>query len=269
MSQTLALLQPWIDYVPKQQRRLGLFIFLAFVVHLASFFFIGIDTTRAELRHQPRTHVTVESMTTTSSGGQVDDLWDTLADPRVFLMPRNPVAGLSSDEPAIDFMSIASTIGHQELPSPAVPENFQFAHRVSQPLEQRASEAMIPPRQPFSYEESPPPIATKTTWRWDDDLALRVPAGVPDLPSPISDIDLSPTRLRVAISPSGAVEHVFVEQSCGGGRLDLDQQAVLATRKIRFRATRQTDIFWGQITIFWHYSAKPQEEVVPTPPSGP
>lgn len=71
VAQTLALLQPWIDYVPQQQRRLGLFIFLALLVHLAAFFFIRIDTTRAELRRQPRTHVTVENASATSLAGGV------------------------------------------------------------------------------------------------------------------------------------------------------------------------------------------------------
>jgi len=266
VAQTLALLQPWIDYVPKQQRRLGIFIFLAFLAHVAAFFFIRIDTTRAELRHQTRTHVTVESPQTTSLEGQpADDFWDHLADPRIFLLPQQPLASLSSDEPALDFIAI----GSPELPSPAPPEDYQFIRQVVTPLEQQAEEAMRPPRQPFFYEETPPALAAKTTSQWDDVLARRQPSGLPDLLSPISDTDLNPTELRVAIGADGAVEHVLVEQSCGSGRLDLDQQAVLAARKIRFRATDQHGLTWGRLTVFWRYSAKPREEVVPTPPSGP
>ena len=65
---------------------------------------------------------------------------------------------------------------------------------------------------------------------------------MPDLPSPISDIDLTPTVLSVAVNPSGTVEHVMVEQSCGGDlgapiAKDLNQQAVLAARKTRFQPT--------------------------------
>jgi hypothetical protein len=130
---------------------------------------------------------------------------------------------------------------------------------------------MRPPRQPFFYDETPPAIAAQTTWRWDGALAERQPAGPPDLPSPISDTDLSPTVLRVAVGPGGAVEHVLVEQSCGGLDAsiakDLDQQAVLAARKIRFKPTDQPGLLWGRITVFWRYLAKPSEEVVPTPPS--
>lgn len=202
-------------------------------------------------------------------GCRGDDFWDSLADPRLFLLPQPPAAGTSPDEPALDFMTVASAVGSTPLPDAALPEGFQFAHPVNLPLEQRAGEAMVPPRQPFSYEENPPAIAAKTTWQWDEGLAERQPAGVPDLPSPVSDTDLSPTELRVAVGPGGAVEHVIVEQSCGSGRIDLDQQAVLAARKIRFRSTDQAGLLWGQITIFWHYSAPPREEVVPTPPSGP
>jgi hypothetical protein len=271
VAQTLALLQPWIDYVPQQQRRLGLFIFLALLVHLIAFFFIRIDTSRAELRHLTRTHITVEYPQAVSVSGQPgDEFWDRLTDPRLFLLPSRPLASLAAEEPPLD---LNSNIGSGELPPPAPPENYRATRPIVTPLEQRVGEAMRPPRQPFSYDETPPAIAAQTTWRWDAALDARRPEGLPDLPSPISDTDLSPTKLRVAVGPGGAVEHVFVEQSCGdqGASIakDLDQQAVLAARKIRFMPTDQPGLLWGRITVFWHYSAKPREEVVPTPPSGP
>jgi len=274
VAQTLALLQPWIDYVPRQQRRLGLFIFLALLVHVAVFFFIRIDTTRAELQHQVRTHVTVENPQTTSAESlSGDDFWDRLTDPRLFLLPLQPGAGLSSDEPAFDFTAINSNIGSTDLPPPALPEDYRFARPAVTPLEQQAEEAMRPPRQPFFYDETPPAIATVTTWKLDEALAARQPSRLPDLPSPISDTDLDPTGLFVAVGPGGGVEHVLVEQSCGnmGASIakDLDQQAVLAARKIRFRPTDQPGLVWGRLTVFWHYSATPREEIVPTPPSGP
>jgi hypothetical protein len=271
VAQTLALLQPWIDYVPRQQRRLGLFIFLALLIQLAFFFFIRIDTTRAELRHQTRTHVTVEYPQAVAVSGQPgDQFWDRLTDPRLFLLPLNPLASLASDEPPLE---INSNLGSRELPPPALPEDYRAARPVVTPLEQQVGETMRPPRQPFFYDETPPAIPAKTAWRWDDALAERQPSGLHDLPSPISDTDLSPTVLSVAVGPGGAVEHVLVEQSCGdlGASIakDLDQQTVLAARKIRFKSTDQPGLLWGRITVFWHYSAKPREEVVPTPPSAP
>ena len=270
VAQTLALLQPWINYVPPPQRRLGLFIFLALLLHLATFFFIRIDTSRAELRHQARTHVTVEYPQAVSvSGRPGDDFWDRLTDPRLFLLPLDPLAGLVSEAPSLN---LNSNLGSAELPPPAPPVNYRAAPLVITPLEQRVGAAMRPPRQPFFYDETPPPVATKTTWQWDDTLGARKPAGLPDLPSPISDTDLSPIQLRVAVGPGGAVEHVLVEQSCGdlGAPIaaDLDQQAVLAARKIRFQPTDQPGLVWGRLTVFWRYSAKPREEVLPTPPSG-
>ncbi len=45
VAQTLALLQPWIDFVPPRQRRLGLFIVAALLLHLAVFFLVQIDAT--------------------------------------------------------------------------------------------------------------------------------------------------------------------------------------------------------------------------------
>ncbi len=270
VAQTLALLQPWIEYVPQQQRRLGLFIFLAFAVHLAAFYFIRIDTTRAELRHQTRIHVTVDAQPSVAENIQPgdDDFWDRLTDPRLFLLPLNPLASLAADEPALD---LNSSLAAPVLPPPAPPEDYRASSPIVTPLEERVEEAMRPPRQPFSYDETPPAIAAKTTWQWDDVLAARQPAGLPELPSPTSDTDLSPTVLRVAVDPAGTVVHALVEQSSGdlGAPIakDLDQQAVLAARKIQFRPTDRPGLLWGRVTVFWRYSAKPREEVVPTPPT--
>jgi len=267
VAHTLAILQPWINYVPQRQRRLGLFIAFALLVHLTAFFFVRIDTTRAELRHQTRTHVTVEYPQAVSLNGEPgDQFWDRLTDPRLFLLPLNPLASLASDQPALDFNS---NLGSTDLPQAAPPEDYRAARPIVTPLEQRVEETMRPPRQPFFYSETPAAIAAKTTWQWDGALAQRQPTGLPELPSPISDTDLSPTIMRVAVAPDGAVEHVLVEESCGGlGAAiskDLDQQAVLAALKIRFAPSEQPGLLWGRITVFWHYSAKPREEVVPTP----
>jgi hypothetical protein len=272
VTQTLALLQPWIDYVPRQQRRLGLFIFLALLANVAFFFFIRIYTTRAALQHQVRPHVTVENPQTTSTEiTSGDDFWDRLTDPRLFLLPLQPNAGPAG--PEIDFTAVNPSTGPAELPAPAVPEDYRFAPTTVTPLPQQAEEAMRPPRQPFYYDETPPVLANVTTWKLDEALAARAPSHLPDLPSPISDTDLNPTELFVAVGPDGSVEHVLVEQSCGnmGASIakGLDQQAVLAARKIRFKPVDQAGLVWGRLTVFWHYSAKPREEVVPTPPSGP
>jgi len=269
VTQTLALLQPWIDYVPQQQRRLGLFIVFALMFHLATFFFIRIDTTRAELRHQTRTHVTVEyPQAVAVSGEPGDDIWNRLTDPRLFLLPLNPLASLATGKPPPD---LNTNLGSTELPSPALPEDYRTASPIITPLEQRVEEAMRPPRQPFSYDETPAAIAARTTWQWDNALAARQPAGLPDLPSPISDTDLSPTILRVAVNSDGAVGHVMVEQSCGtlGASVakSLDQMAAVAARKIRFNSTDRPGLLWGFVTVFWNYSAKPREVVVPTPPA--
>ncbi len=271
VAQTLVLLQPWINFVPQQQRRLGLFIFVAFLVHVAAFYFIRIDTARAELRHQERTHVTVEYPQAIAVNGQAaEDIWDRLTDPRLFLLPLPSQAGVIADELPT---ALNSSLASKDLPPAVVPEDYRAARPAITPLEQRVGEAMRPPRQPFAYDETPPVVATKTTWQWDDALGQRQPTALPDLPSPISDTDLSPTHLRVAIGPGGAVEHVMVEQSSGGFGAsiakDLDQQAALAAGKIRFKPTDQPGLVWGRLTVFWRYSAKPREEVLPTPPSAP
>jgi hypothetical protein len=270
VTQTLALLQPWIEFVPQRQRRLGLFIFIALLVHLATFFFIRIDTTRAELQHQARTHVSVEyPQALAVDGAPGDNFWDRLTDPQLFLMPQKAAPGLAVDESQID---LNSNLSSHQLPPAAPTEAYRAARPVAMPLEQQVVATLRPARQPFHYEESSPAIAAATTWRWDAGLAARQPMGVPALPSPISDTDLTPTVLNVSIDQRGTVENALVEQSSGGDlgapiAKDLDQQAVLAAKKIRFAATDKPGLQWGRITVFWNYSAKPQEEVVPTPPS--
>jgi hypothetical protein len=261
VTQTLALLQPWIDYVPQRQRRLGLFIALALMIHLATFFFIRIDTTRAELQHQNRTHVSVEYPQAVALNGKpADDLWDRLTDPRLFLFPVNPMANISSDQPLLDQ---GTDLGSNILPPPAPPEEYRPVRPTAAPLESRVVETMIPQRQPFAYDESPRAVAAQTTWQWDDALAQRGPSAMSGLPSPISDTDLSPTILRVAVNPAGTVEHVLLEQSSGSGF----GASIAKARKIRFQPTDQPSTIWGTITVFWRYSAKPREEVLPTPPA--
>ena len=261
VSQTLALIQPWIDYVPPQQRRLGIFICLAIMVHVLAFFFIRIDTTRAELRHQVRPHVTVENSQVTSSTGEEpsQSFWDQMNDPRLFILPP-PTIPVST----ADFTTI-SLSGSSDFPAGAPPQSFQFVHPVNPPLDQRVGEAMNPSRQPFTYEENPRAIAPTTMWQWDGALAARQPIGLPTLPSPISDKDLSPTQMRLGVNSAGSVAHVLVEQSSGNAQLD--QQAVLAAQKIRFQSIDQSGLTWGRLNVFWHYAAAPREEVVPTPPA--
>ena len=270
VAQTLALIQPWIEYIPPQQRRLGLFIFLALLIHLALFLFIRIDSTRAELRHQARTHVTVEypkalAVTGTAAG----DIWGQLTDPRLYLMPLNPLVDLTDSMPTL---GLNSDLGATQLPAAAPAEDYRAARPAVTPLEQRVATDLRPTRQGFVYSPTPPPIATKTAWIWDGALGALQPIGAPDLPSPVSDTDLSPTVLRLAVGPDGDVQHVLVEQSSGSGELgaasakDLDALAARAAGKVRFKSTSQS-LTWGRVTILWRYSAKPREEVVPTPPT--
>lgn len=265
VTHTLALIQPWIDYVPKHQQRLGLFIFLALVLHISMFFFLRIDSTHAEQRRQTQVHVTMESRPAVSADIQAgDESWDLLSDPRLFILPRRPLSVTTPDDRSFDFAAINSTIGPSDFPPPASAGTYPFIHQVVPPLEERAMAALQPSRQPFFYDETPPALATKTTWQWSDVLASRQPTGTPELPLPISDIDLNPTEVRVAVDANGMVEHVLLEQS---SKPELDQQAILALRKTRFQPTDQPGLVWGRATIFWHYSAKPREEYTPTPPT--
>jgi hypothetical protein len=265
MAQTLAMLHPWIDFVPRQQRRLGIFIAIALAVHLAAFFFIRIDATRAELRHQPHTRVTMESSRPALDAEGGDAFWDRLTDPRLFLLPVAPFSHFSADDPPLDFATINSNIGPRRLPPAAQVQSYPFMPAAGLSVAEQAQAEMHPARQSFSYDETPIALPQKTQWQWDPALAARQPAHTPDLPSPISDTDLSPTELRVAVGPGGSVKHVLLEDTCQ--KPELDQVAILAAQKLLFRPTDQPGLEWGRITVFWHYTTKPVDVIVPTPPS--
>ena len=261
VAHTLALLRPWIDFVPQPQRRLGLFVCLALAVHFAAFFFIRIDATRAELQHQARTHVTVEN------ADDSDNFWDDLTDPRLYLLPATAFNRVSADELPPDFLASNSRMGTEQLPPPADAEISPLAPSVAAPLTEQVAADMHPARQPFAYKQMPPVPASKTAWQWDDAFTSRQPATVPDLPSPVSNTDLSPTELRVAVGADGTVQHVLLEETCQNP--DLDQQAVRAAQKLRFGGTQQPGLEWGRVTIFWHVIAPPREVVEPTPATAP
>jgi hypothetical protein len=267
VAQTLALLHPWIDFVPQPQRRLGLFVCFALAVHFTAFFFIRIDATRAELQHQARTHVTVENAHPVAGAEDSDLFWDELTDPRLFLLPVTPFNRVSVDELPPDFSVINSRLGSDQLPAPATTENYPLVATVAAPLPDQVAADMHPSRQPFSYETMPPIPAAKTTWQWDSAFASRQPAIAPDLPSPVSNADLSPTELRLAVGADGTVRHVLLEETCQNP--DLDQQAVRAAMKLRFGGTQQPGLEWGRVTIFWNIIAPPREVVEPTPATAP
>lgn len=263
IEQTWALVRPWIDHVPRQQRRLGVFISLALLAHLTAFFFIRIDTTRAEIHSPLRTHLSIAPAVAegkTSASG----FWDRLTDPRLFILPPTPAPDASSALP-VDFAAIDDNLADIAGPAPAPAGEYQFARAVAPPLDQRAQDALQPLRQTFTYTETPAPIASGTVWQWQGALAGRNPPDVPALPSPVSETNLVPTVFRVAVDASGTVRDVLLEQSCG--KAELDQQASLALLKIRFRGVDHPGNTWGEVSVAWRYSTPPREDVVPTPPT--
>ncbi len=262
---TLARLHTWIDEVPTRQRRLGKYIVGAAAIHFAVFFFILIDNPRPEIRHDVHTEVTLD---TTATGEQVSPdnaFWDEVTDPRLYVLPQ------PSEPVRIVWVDPLSAIHvHAQpmtLPPPAEIANFPFLNQPLPSLKERVSAALQPMRQPFTYHENPPPIARSTTWQWDRSLAARAPAGVPVLPSPVSDMEINPTRLRVAITPEGTVSDVVLDQS--SQKPELDQQAIYAVQKVRFQPVNQPGIAWGLVTVAWYYTPKPQEVAPPPAPLAP
>ena len=265
VAHTLALLQPWIDFVPQKQRRLGLFICCALAAHGAAFFFIRIDATRAEIQRPDLTHLTMESARAGTATESSDAFLDSLADPRFFLLPTLPVDHLSARESALAFADLHSGLGGNEAPAtaPAPVEPLTAAPVPS--LAQEVATTMNPDRQAFTYDETAPLPSTRTLWEWDPAFAARLPAQVPVLTSPVTDTDVNPTELQVALAQDGTVEHVLLENS--SQKPELDQQAILALRKLRFHPVDSAGDTWGRVAVFWHATAPPPEVVVPTPPT--
>ena len=90
---------------------------------------------------------------------------------------------------------------------------------------------------------------------------------VPALPSPISDTEINPTRLRVAVAPDGTVSDVLLDETSKDP--ELDQQATLAAMKLRFQPTDVPGLAWGLVTIAWYYTPKPREVAPPPAPLAP
>jgi len=265
----MALLEPWINFVPQQQRRLGLFICLALAIHALVCLFLIVDTSVARMRHEPHLYVSLDYPRAQAvSGDATDQFWDQLTDPRVFLLPRNTTADLSSG--LLPWMP-STAPNSDAMPPAAPPETYREAHPAASPLEQQVADAMEPPRQPFTYDEAPVAMARQTTWQWDDALAQRHPTGALNLPTLTSDTNLTPTRLRIAVNPDGFVENAMLEPISDDLSTPVDtataQQAVAAAQKLRFDPVSTPGLQWGRITIFWNYAAKPREVIVPTPPA--
>ena len=265
----MALLEPWINFVPQQQRRLGLFICLALAIHASICLFLVIDTSVAQMRHEPHLYVSLDYPRAQAVSGEApDQFWDQLTDPRVFLLPRTTTTDLTTGLPP--WMPSASPVA-DAMPQPAPAETYREAKPAASPLEQEVASAMTPPRQNFVYDETPASTAKQTTWQWDDVLAQRHPAGVITPPTLVSDTNLTPTRLRVAVNADGLVEHAMLEPISDDLSTPVDAsvaaQAVQAAQQFRFDPATTPGLQWGRVTIFWNYAAKPREEVVPTPPA--
>jgi TonB family protein len=262
---TLARLHTWIDEVPPPKRRLGKFIVVAAALHFAAFFFILIDNTRPELTHQSRTSVIFDDAATHAAGSPDNAYWDGLTDPRLYVLPESE--GSQPSQMALPLDPGPLQLQSVPLPSPAEVGSFPLLNQPLPTLTERVKEALRPSRVPFAYQENPAPLVHATAWQWGDALASRAPAAAPTLPSPVSDTEINPTRLRVAVAPDGTVSDVLLDESSKDP--GLDQQATLAALKLRFQPTDAPGTAWGMVTVAWYYTPKPKEIAPPSAPLAP
>ena len=259
-------IEPLFDVVPPEKRRLGLFLLLVGLLHVAAFSFIQITYPQPPIRTASRVHVT---LTETLSQAPVNRtslrFWYALEDPSLLIRPRDPV---------IDTAKIEITpIKHDSIPAaqpvtlPVRDDKISFLPDGLPSLTERAGAMMEPPRQIFAYADSKTSTAKPTTTlSLDPALSARAITPLPTLPKQASSLltEAGATILRVGVNPDGRVAHVLVEQSCG--KAAVDAVALQALRKTHFQPATGVNpgLVWGQVTVYWQFEPEPTPAATPT-----
>ncbi len=241
VQQTMDLIRPWIEYLPPNQRWLGFFILLSLLGHTIAFFSLRIDTTRPYQPHYPHFEAGVET-------GQADAFWDSLNDPRLFVLPsqstteylQNTVTPL----PSIwlpNSLPLAAGLDAATTKAPALPD--MAAADPGFQLDRVATDERAPE---FTGSHA-------SAWWFDSTLQAMQPSMVSKLPSLVSNKALEPTDLNVAVNVDGDVQYVMVQGSCGDP--DSDRLAARLAKRLRFQPGSPGKLIWGKVTVFWDFHA--------------
>ena len=227
-------------------------------MHVAAFFFISIDNTLPELRHGVRTEVTLDNAAGGTAEAPEEAYFDMLNDPRLYVLPQ-PSAAFAGARP---IRSRPIELHPVAMPAPAEIGSFPFLNQPLPTLAQRVEQsaaAGAPAVSPTRKTRRPSPISPPGSGarRWPTARPLGCPPCRRRFPTRRS----RPPGCASRIAPDGTVSDVMLDQS--SQQPDLDQQAILAARKVRFQPTDQPGLAWGEVTIAWYYTPKPQEVAPP------
>ena len=178
-----------------------------------------------------------------------------LPSPHGFSLPtwqRQPTASYQPPEPAVELAFLhAGTPGALEslLDEPSLKDAVQAAVQRLPPESEEAADALI---------AETPAAADKTVLEFTAGLEQRAPSVPPELPTITSETALRPTRLRIAVTPDGAVRYAVLERSCGSE--PVDKQALDIARELRLEPERDVSalaLTWGVVKFVWATATPP------------
>jgi hypothetical protein len=258
LSKTFSL-EPLLQVLPEEQRRLGFYLFLAFLAHLAAFIFIEINYPYFFTLPQSQFQITYHYPGFKSNVQLNEDFLDQWRDPGDLIL-NGSISGPPKEGPeAFPFTFESQKEGEYALAEPASSNDFLSSDIA--PLSARVEETLRPPLEPFNYPElSFTPSSPETTLGFSDSLQDRVPPGLPHFPhATIHSLnEAGVTILSLAIDGRGKASHVLVQQSCGQTELDL--LAIDIIRRALFENSAKNDLVWGTVTVFWRFDPPSKTE---------
>jgi hypothetical protein len=248
LQQAPLLIEDFLESLPPEKKRLGLWIALSITLHTAVFYGVRVSYPSSEI---PRLRTARVSL-----AGELRSDSEAANDPSRLMVPTGDL--LNSAELRAPVQPRFE--GSEELPPVAAdPVRMEFLPGGLAALRDRAGSVMQPPRQTFEFAEELPftPIP-ETRVEWGASLAARADKSALTLPGATADLldEAQVTVLVVGVSAEGDIRHVLVEQSAGKSKVD--DVAVAAIRRVRLAPVVSPDLVWGKVTVFWNYaSARP------------
>lgn len=243
-------LEPLVQVVPEEKRRLTGYIFLALLAHVTLFASVQLTYPESTRQPQPRVRAMLalpQRETILYDTEQRDrEFWEQLHDPSMLILPPDKLdadlIALRAPRPGETVPAISPT--EQALASPLHPVSLrQDGTQLPDgllPLQRRAVNQLLPQAQVFLFAEETvePPGITSSELLLSGPLASRRWVLEPELPSPAIEV-LPPrgtTVLRLGVDANGQVVHALVLE--GSGNASLDLQGLTAVRAGRFAPQR-------------------------------
>jgi TonB family protein len=261
LSKTLTPLEPLINAVPEEKRRLGLFIFLAATLHFVAFTFIQVRYPTPFLPAVSGLHLIFDISNPLNPTTQTTlSAWSSLLDPSALIVSRDPL--IDRNDFKITPQPLIQKPANDHSPAVGLARDLQFLPDHAAPLVDRVKAAFNPPlKKPLERASVSLPARPETVLELSSSLQGRLPNPGPVLPRPVAGslTEAGVTLLRIGVDQDGRVQYALVEKS--SGKSATDDLGMAALRRVRFESVSEPGITWGQATIYWQF----QGDSVPTP----